>query len=376
MKILHVISGLTQGGAETVLYRLIKASHTEMDHVVVSLTNIAYYGPRLRTLGVEVKTLEMSSGRFTLFDLLKLYRIIRAISPDVVQTWMYHADLLGGIAARLAGVRVVCWGIRSSNLDAKKSSFSSRIVARICAIISNYVPNSIICCSEQAAQWHQSIGYQKSKFTIIPNGYDIAQFSPSKEKAASLRAEWHINPNELLLGMVARWDPQKDHANFLSAVALIISRQPQLRCVLVGHNIDQYNTELKTLIESYQLQDRVLLAGSHDDIPAVMNALDLHVSSSAYGEAFPNVVAEAMACGTPCVVTKVGDAPLIVGETGCVVIPNNPSALAQAIEQMLLAIESPQGGEMMQACRNRIVEHFNINRMVTLYRNIWSKYVL
>lgn len=370
MKILHVITGLGQGGAEAVLYRLIKASHTEIDHVVVSLSGIDYYGPLLRTLGVEVQTLEMSARHVTIFNLLKLYRIIRNIAPDVVQTWMYHADLLGGVMARLAGVRAVCWGIHNSNLDEKKNSFSSRIIAKICARISSHVPNSIICCSERAAQWHQSIGYQKNKFIIIPNGYDVAQFFPSKEKRANLRNEWHICPGELLLGMVARWDPQKDHANLLSAIALLIDRRPQLRCVLVGRNMDQYNTELKALITSFRLQNSVLLAGPQDDIPTVMNALDLHVLSSS-SEAFPNVVAEAMACGTPCVVTDVGDAPLIVGETGRVVKPSDPDVLAQAIEQMLLTIESRQGKEVTQACRDRIVEHFNINRMVKFYRDIW-----
>lgn len=372
MKILHIITGLRQGGAEGLLYRLIATSLTEIEHSVIAFGDPSYYGPRLLALGVEVHTLEMPAGRVTFSGLLALHRIVRVSSPDVVQTWMYHADLLGGLIARWTGIRAVCWNIRNSNLIAGKSSFSSRATARICAHISSRVPARIICCSEQAAKLHQSIGYDAGKFVIIPNGYDIAQFSPSRDKGAKLRGEWHVRPDELLLGMVARWDPQKDHAGLLSAVALVKRTQPQLRCVLVGPNMDQHNTELMALIAFNELQDSVVLAGPHDNIPAVMNALDLHVLSSSYGEAFPNVVAEAMACGTPCVVTEVGDAPLIVGETGRVVTPDNPGLLAQAIEQMLRVIESPQREEVKQACRKRIVENFNINRMVGFYYDIWS----
>ena len=373
MKTLHVITGLRQGGAEAVLYRLIATSITETEHIVVALGDSSYYGSRLLALGAEVHTLEMPAGRVTFSGLLALHRIIRASSPDVVQTWMYHADLLGGLVARWVGVRAICWGIHNSNLTAWKSSFSSRVVARICAHISSRVPMRIVCCSEQAARLHQSIGYQASKFAIIPNGYDVTQFAPSKDKRVKLRDEWNICPDELLLGMVARWDPQKDHANLLSAMALVKRTRPRLRCVLVGPNMDQQNTELMALIATNELQDSVILTGPHDNIPAVMNALDLHVLSSSYGEAFPNVVAEAMACETPCVVTEVGDAPLIVGETGRVVAPNDPGLLAQAIEQMLEVIESPQSREVKQACRKRIVENFDINRIARLYYDIWSE---
>lgn len=373
MKILHIITGLDHGGAEGLLCRLIAASSTETEHIVISLGGLSYYGPSLLASGVEVHTLEMPTGRVTFSGLLALRRIIRASSPDVVQTWMYHADLLGGLIARWAGIRAVCWNIRNSNLVAGKSSFSARAAAKICAHISNRVPARIICCSEQAAKLHQSIGYHADKFVVIPNGYDIAQFSPSKDRGTKLREEWRIRPDEWLLGMVARWDPQKDHASLFSAIASVRRIRPQLRCVLVGLNMDHHNTELVTLIATNGLQDSVVLAGPRDDIPAVMNALDLHVLSSSYGEAFPNVVAEAMACGTPCVVTDVGDAPLIVGKTGRVVAPNNPGLLAQAIEQVLLVIDSPQSEEAKQACRQRIVKNFDINRITKLYCDIWSE---
>lgn len=373
MKILHIITGLEHGGAEGLLCRLIVTSLTEIEHIVVSLGGLSYYGPRLLAIGVEVHTLKMPAGRVTFSGLLALRRVIRVSSPDVVQTWMYHADLLGGLVTRWVGVRAVCWGIRNSNLIAGKSSFSARAAARICAHISNRVPARIVCCSEQAARLHQSIGYHADKFVVIPNGYDVAQFSPSKDKGAKLRDEWRIRPDELLLGMVARWDPQKDHASLFSAMALVKRARPQLRCVLVGLNMDRHNIELMALIAINELQDSVVLAGPRDDIPAVMNALDLHVLSSSYGEAFPNVVAEAMACETPCVVTEVGDAPLIVGETGRAIAPNDPGLLAQAIEQMLLVIESPQSEEVKQACRQRIVENFDINRIARLYNDIWSE---
>jgi glycosyltransferase involved in cell wall biosynthesis len=370
MKILHVITTLAQGGAEAVLFRLIIASTPALEHVVISMRGDTYYGPKLRSAGIDVHTLNMPRGRLTLGGFLRLRRLIIDARPDVVQTWMYHADLVGGLVARWAGVRVV-WGVRNSNLDADTSSVSARIVARVCGLISGWLPEAIICCSAKAARIHQVIGYCAEKFAIILNGVDITRFAPDAAVRMRTRMAWGIQPNQTLLGMVARWDPQKDHDTLLRALTHLKNRGMIFRFVLVGTGMSQENAELCGNIDRLGLRDRIILAGPHEDIPAVMNAIDLHVLSSAYGEAFPSVVAEAMACGTPNVVTDVGESAQIVGTTGWVVPPKDAEALAQGIQDALITLDA-RGREVLgQVTRTRVQERFGLKKMVDAYVALW-----
>jgi glycosyltransferase involved in cell wall biosynthesis len=371
MKVLHVITCLSQGGAQAVLYRLVAASHSEDEHVVVSLMDEGIYGPRLRELGTPVHILGFPHGGVTLRGLRKFWRLLGQVKPDVVQTWMYHPNLAGGLMSRLGGIRAVCWGIRNSNLSPETSSKSARFAAHLCGLLSGWLPSAIVSCSDQAARVHQDLGYRSSKFAIIPNGYDTRHFSPRPGARETLRSKWGVPAQVPILGAVARWDPQKDHASLLAALTMLAKDGIDFRCVLAGTGMERSNSVLWQLVSASGLEDKVILLGPRDDIPDVMNALDLHVLSSSYGEAFPNVVAEAMACGTPCVVTDVGDAALIVGDTGWVAPPRDPHALFRSIVQALQTIQTPQRETLSQACRLRIVERFGIERMAEAYRNIW-----
>ena len=374
MKVLHVITSLGQGGAEAVLYRLVEASPGDISHIVVSLRDEAYYGPRLRALGVEVHALGMPRGRATLSGVFELRRLIVRAAPDVVQTWMYHADLLGGLVARWVGARAVVWGIHHANLDADKTRLSTRIALMSCAFISSGIPTSIACCSHRAAAFHQAYGYRPDKFALIPNGLDLAKFSVDVFARRSVREDMGIDVETWLLGMVARWHPHKDHANLLEALALLKAKVGNFRCLLVGTGMDTSNVALTGKIAKLGLEKQVILAGPRDDVPAVMNALDLHVLSSS-SEAFPNAVAEAMACGTPCVVTDVGDAALIVGETGWVVPPRDALALSDAMASALAALAT-QGRDILgEMCRARVAAEFGLDRMVGAYAKLWREAV-
>jgi len=372
VKVLHVITGLGQGGAEAVLYRLVAASAPATEHVVVSLTSDLHHARRLQALGTEVHALGIGGGIASAGGLLRLKRIIADAAPDVVQTWMYHADLVGGLMARWAGTRAIVWGVRHSRLDSDKSSMSARMAAKACAWLSQRLPAAIACCSEKAVRVHLGMGYRADKFTVIQNGYDLERLVPDPEARSGLRNEWTIAPGAILLGMVARWDPYKDHGNLLRALALLGERGRDFKCALVGRGMVHENRALSDVIDRLGLSDRMILAGPRDDIPAVMNALDLHVLSSA-GEAFPNTVAEAMACGTPCVATDVGDAALIVGDTGWVVPALDAGALAQGIEDALAALSAKGRAELGQRCRTRIEENFSLGKMVDAYRALWKK---
>jgi len=374
LRILHVITGLGQGGAESVLTRLATWPQADVEHTVVSLTDDGLYGERLRAAGVAVHALGMKRGRVSLGGFLALRRLIATTRPDAVQTWMYHADLIGGLAARLAGVRAIAWGIRNSGAHLERSSRSARLVLRACAMLSGSVPRAIVCAAQNAAERHAEKGYRRDRMVVISNGYDLSRYAPDPLARARVRAAWALSEDVPVIGCVARWDPLKDHANLLRAVAALVrdGRDAGLRCVLIGRDMTEGNAQLGALLDKLDLRDRVVLNGPSDDVPAVMNGLDLHVLSSC-AEGFPNVVAEAMACGVYCVVTDVGDAAYIVGDTGVVVPPEQAEALARGIESALCDVAARGRERSGEPGRARVLEHFDLARMVQSYIAVWRR---
>jgi glycosyltransferase involved in cell wall biosynthesis len=376
LKILHIITSLDQGGAEAVLCRLATSKTEAVEHSVISLKGAGFYGPVLVASGIAVHYFDF--GQFfrwrSLFEFRRLVKLIAEVSPDVLQTWLYHADLVGGIAARLAGHKAVVWGVRSASLSPLLMGRFTRIVAWFCARLSGLVPAAIATCSQEAAKVHKRRGYNASKFAVIANGFDLKIFKPDTDARKRLRQSWGVSDNEVLTGCVARWDPYKDHANLLEALSITLLGGSQLRCVLVGGGLDNRNPELSGLMAKYNLQDSVILAGMQSDIPSVMNALDLHILSSA-SEAFPNVVAEAMACGVPAIVTDVGDAALIVGNTGWVVPPKNPPLLSQALTQAVAGVNGEGYLQRRDAARQRIADNFSMEKMTQSYVDLWRSVV-
>lgn len=370
MKVTHIITGLGDGGAEGVLYRLC-IYDTSLQHTVISLMDNGKYGMKLRNAGIDVRCLNLSRGRVRLSALFRLWFLLLKHRPDVVQTWMYHADLLGGVVARLAGISNIVWNIRHSTLESDRSSRSTILICRFLARLSRYIPRRIIVCAHRAFEVHGAIGYDTGRMCVIANGYDINNFAPDRRARQSLRNHLQVTNDIPLIGMVGRFDPQKDHFNLLFALARLLNQGFDFICVLVGTGLDTDNVELVRQVERLGLQERVRLLGRRDDIPVVMNAIDLHVLSSS-SEGFPNVLAEAMACGTPCVTTDVGDAALIVGDTGWVVPSRDPEALAGGIQTSLRIKEDLTNWTARQvAARKRAVDNFNIQKMVAAYHNVW-----
>jgi glycosyltransferase involved in cell wall biosynthesis len=366
----HIITGLNDGGAEGALFRLCQADRG-IRHTVISMMDSGKYGVLMEECGVEVITLSMPQGKVTPGGLYTLWKKLRELKPDTVQTWLYHADLVGGVIARLAGVRRVFWGIRHSNLSPGTVKGSTILVAKLCARLSRCVPYKIISCSRQAIQSHTSIGYDAERFLVIPNGYNLAQFRPLPRQACDLRTQLGIGADTVVLGMVGRFDPQKDHRNLLDALAAMKIDRKSV-CLLVGTGMDERNQALINMLEDTGTAQQVKLLGRRSDIPAVMSALDIHVLSS-LGEAFPNVLAEAMACGTPCVTTDVGDAALIVGDTGWVVPPLNPLELARALKGAVTALDDSESWRRRCfSAQRRIEKEFSIQTMVDSYHAAWS----
>jgi glycosyltransferase involved in cell wall biosynthesis len=372
IRIVHVITSLQRGGAESVLARLVLATRRDFDHVVISLRDENHFGPMLRRAGVEVHALQIGRGRGLIRGILHLARLVDQPKAALVQTWLYHADLLGGLAARLAGKRPIIWGVRNTNLGPEAIRRATRLVAWMSARLSPVIPDAIVCNSVEATRVHIAFGYCARLFRLIPNGYDVDQFRPNPELRATVRRQFAVAPGDILIGNIARWDAQKDHATLLAALRRVITRHGNVRVLLVGDGIEASNPRLGTLVREAGLEGHVLLCGPRNDVPAIMNALDLHVTSS-LGEAFPNAVAEAMACGTPCVVTDVGDSARIVGTTGWISRPRDHVSLATAIEDALAALAS-DGESRRAACRARIVENFELTRMTAAYAALWREF--
>lgn len=352
------------------LFRLAeRARERSWQSVVISLTSRGHYASRLEDLAVPVHTLHLRPAVFPL-GFIRLIQLLRRIRPDVVQTWMYHADLIGGVAARMSGIAPVLWNVRGG-LRPRESTLSTRLTARAAGTLSHLVPSRIISCSRRNVRDAEAVGYAPDRIAVIPNGYDTEALQRSPAARRQLRDEWGVGDHEVAVGFVARWHPQKDHKTLIRAVSLLENRDA-VRLILVGPGMSPNNRDLMTLLRSHSVVGRTVLPGPMSPIAPVMSALDLHVLSSISGEGFPNVVAEAMACETPCVVTDVGDAALIVGETGWVVQPDNPEALAGTISEAIGRIIL-EGEELGGRCRERIRSNFSLERMVQSYVLLWEE---
>jgi glycosyltransferase involved in cell wall biosynthesis len=370
MKILHIITGLGDGGAEHTLFKICKYDF-ENEHIVISLKDDGKYFSLLKKLGIEVY-----SFNFKLYSINKFFSLImllRSLKPDIVQTWLVHADFLGSIAARLAGITNIIWNIRYSNIEIGKAKLTTVLIIKILSILSYSIPKFIVTVSKKAKKIYELVGYNKKIFKFIPNGYDLSILKINKYQKINFRKKNKIKRNLPLIGKVARYDPQKDHLNLLNALSLIRSKNIDFFCVLIGFNVSKKNIGLASEIKRLKLSSHIKLMGQTDNISQVMNGLDLHVLSSSYGEGFPNVVAESMACGTPCVVTDVGDSAFVTGKTGWVVPPKNSIKLANAIENALKEKDTVKWNKRCNKVRLRVKENFSIGNMIKLYNKVWIK---
>jgi glycosyltransferase involved in cell wall biosynthesis len=306
--------------------------------------------------------------------LLKLMRLLRRHRPALVQTWMYHADLLGGLAARLAGRIPVVWGIHQASLAKEGNKKLTLFTIRLCAKLSGYLPDRIICCSKAALEAHSALGYARDRMVMIPNGFDLGIYKPDPAARASVRAELDLAGDAVLVGLFARFHVQKDHRTFISAARKIHAVHGDVHFVLCGDGIDWNNPVLADWIASAGLNGVVHLLSHRNDVPRLMAAMDI-VSLSSFAEAFPNVVGEAMACGVPCVVTDTGDSALLIGETGLTVPPRDPERLADAWLKML-AMNAEMRQQQGKRARERIAEHFSLPAIVARYESLYEEVLL
>lgn len=370
IRVLHLITGLPVGGTQMMLTKLVAAmDRTAFDVEVASLEVLRPMAERISSFGVPVQTLEMKSGRLDPRRLLRFVGWLRRGRFDVIQTWMYHADLLGGLAAKLAGRLPVAWGIRQSNLDPRHNKRSTLGIVKACAKLSSWLPSRIVCCSEVARRVHAEAGYDADKLMVIPNGFDLQTFRPDPQARLALRRELGLADSAILIGHVARFDTQKDHRTLMQAAGLLEDAAEDVHFVLCGEGVDADNPLLRRWIGDAGVAARCHLLGLRQDVHRVHAALDIGVCSSV-GEGFSNAIGEAMACGVPCASTDVGDSSLLVGDTGRVVSPGEPAALAAACRD-LLRIGSEERSRLGRAARQRISERFSLPAVTAQYESLY-----
>lgn len=372
MKIVHVITGLDTGGAETSLARLLSRMDSDrFESAVVTLREGGALRPRIEALGVPVYSLGLARGAIDPRGLFRLRDILRRERPDVVQSWMYHADLLSGIAGKLSGRPPVVWNIRNGAIKDVGMRRMTQLVAHACGRTSRLLPTRIVCCSVSARSIHVALGYDDKRIVLIPNGYDIDAFAPDEELRTKLRRELGIPDHAPVIGIAARFDPIKDHRSFVRAAAIVAQQRPDTYFLMCGDNISAENDQLAGWIRDAGMTEKIHLLGRRTDMAAIYNGIDI-LASSSITEGFPNTIAEAMACGTPCAVTDVGDAALIVGEHGRVAPPSDPPALADAIMSLIDLGETGRK-ELGALARERIATEFSLSRTTEQYEELYER---
>jgi glycosyltransferase involved in cell wall biosynthesis len=375
IKVVHLISSLETGGTEMMLFKLLAAANKdEFNNSVISLTKGGAIAERIAGLGVPVENLGMSRSAPSPVGMLRLYRALRRERPDVLQTWLYHSDLLGYFAGKLANVPALAWNIRCSTTDDRYFTGMTGRVVRMLARLSAK-PDAVIVNSDAGRTIHEGLGYKPRRWDVIPNGFDLTRFRPDSAARSAVRNELGIPSDAAVIGLVARFDPLKGHGTFLRAAAQLLGSNPSTHFVLVGAGVESNNPFLSDLIDELGISSQVHLMGERSDAARITATFDIATCSST-GEGFPNIIGEAMASGVPVVTTDVGDARLIVGDTGVVVPLANPKALAKGWQDVLdLGAEGITA--LGERARARVSDHYDIDgvaeQYATIYRNLASK---
>ncbi|HXZ27014.1 MAG TPA: glycosyltransferase [Terriglobales bacterium] len=368
-RILHVITTLRTGGAEVSLLKLLSGSSPEWEPSVVSLEDEGTVGQQISRLGIPVYSLRLRSEWPNPLRAFTLIRLARRLRPDVIQGWMPHGNLLATLASFSLRKRVpVFWGIHMSIYDLALERRLTALMIRVGARLSRSTA-AIIYNSRVAARQHEALGYCAARRVLIPNGFDCQVFHPDEVARRQVRTEMGVSQDTILVGLIARFHPVKDHANFLRAAGSVAVADPTVCFLLAGKGVTGDEPELARLVTEHRLQGRVFLLGERSDMPRLTAGLDVACSSS-WTEAFSSTVGEAMACGVPCVATDVGETAFIIDNTGLVVPPRDSEALARAILELIRA-----GGAHRQqlgaAARRRIESEFSLAAIIRRHEELY-----
>jgi glycosyltransferase involved in cell wall biosynthesis len=362
--IFFLIRSLNVGGTEHQLIELLKGLDSNHFDITVGL----FYNEG--ALIEEIKSMPWihvislnKTGRWDIIEFgFRFIKLLKALQPDIIYSFLPDANIVGLIAGRLSGVKRIVWGVRASNMDVSRYDWLARISLCLSAFMSRF-PDAIIANSVAGKEFHRSIGYYTNRMMVIPNGIDTDRFKPDHLSGLRVRDEWGIDDEAITIGLVGRLDPMKDHTTFLRAVKIFDQKECSVRFVCIGDGKEPYKSEIHSLCMTLGLNGSLIWTGARSDMPAVYGALDIVTSTSSYGEGFSNVIGEAMACGVPCVVTDVGDSASIVADTGFVVPIKNPEALANGWMNMLKRLEN-NDCLYREKIRERIVSNYSVELLI------------
>ena len=375
IKICHVIITLSiLGGAQRMLVRLLLAKQQSTPkHMVLVLRYAGVWGEELRAAGIDVRELGMESFRDIPRVFVLLIRYIRAFNPDIVQTWMYHADLLGGLAARFSGCKNIIWGIRRTSLSWSDTK-STLVIMKFCAFLSHWIPKKIVSVAEAGKLAHVQAGYDASRMIVIANGFDFSNLTATIQQRQIFRRECNILDDELVIGCLGRFNPAKGQDVFVKAAKLVVSRFLKVKFLLIGKDCDASNPQLTAWITDNGLQNVFVLMGERHDVPICLAGMDIFCMPSRT-EGFPNGLGEAMAMGLPCVATDVGDTQVLVGDTALLVPAQDENALANGLLRLLnLSVE--QREKLGQSAKNRVMTNFTLEKACDQYNAIYRELIM
>jgi len=372
LKIIHIISGLSIGGAEIMLYKLLSITDKrKFTPIVIALAaGSDEMKDRIEALDIPVYSLGIKrSSLFSLFRFLKLIRLMREHKPDIIQGWMYHGNLAAALVSIFTpGHPAIVWHILHSLYDLCYEKRSTRWVIRLNRLFSRN-PKAIIYNSNLSRKQHEKFGFNTNRSQMIPNGIELQKFVLSSERIQNIRSSLNTPFSALIVGHVARFHPMKDHKGFLQAAVQVLQHFPGVHYILAGRDITKKNTILQEIIPD-EIEHQFHLLGERNDIPDLMGIMDIYCQSS-WSEAWPTVLGEAMAAGVPCVATDVGDSKEIIGETGTVVSPRDVDALTAGIEKLIM-MTPEQRQTLGEAARARIKENYDLDKIIDQYASLYS----
>jgi glycosyltransferase involved in cell wall biosynthesis len=372
MRVTHIITSLEIGGAQGVLLQLLQQLKQQgHEQSVISMKPTGEMAQQISNIGIHVDEISFSLSNY-LQAKIRCDRVISSFQPDIIQSWLYHADFLTLFLHSKKRVPII-WGIHHSyelnRTNHLKSS--TKYIVRINALFSKIVPQKIICCSMSAMKSHSRIGYAQSKMVLIPNGIDVNCFKPDFQSRTILRSELGLSFNTQIVGYIARYHPQKDHDTFFVAASLLLEKNNYIHFVLAGDKADEKNPKIQNYLRNSKFPTNFHFLGKRDDIPMITSGLDVSTLSSSGDEAFPIVIAEAMASGIPCVATDVGDAREMIGSTGIIVPTQNPEALSEGWLIMLSKSKSEREA-LGKLSRDRVLRNYTGEGMAKKYLNIYQ----
>ena len=362
MRIIYVINSLAIGGAEFSLLKLVNKLKSNNELIIISLlNNSSYISENIEKEGVKVICLGLNYKNF-IIKFFKLIGIFRKEKPDIVHTWLYMSDLIGGICAKIALVPRIYWGIHNTYLHRDKVPFLTRFVVNLNGFLSYFIPNKVISCSHLAIDIHRKKRYNKNKFIFIPNGVDLDDANFYKKiDNSKLISELGIKEDDFVIGYIARYDVLKNHKGFLLACQKISKYHlnRNFKILLVGEGVKSENKEIQDLLIKYDLLENVILLGYRSDVSRIINILDISVLFS-WGEAFPNVIIESMIYSKPVLASDVGDCKFIIGDCGSIVESGNTEALAQELSNYI-NMDKNSLKELGEKAKNRVLTHFTMD---------------